>query len=76
MYQTLYESYVMKKYLGKTNLEARAEIKRNIDSLSQKSMGVELFEKLNFIKNKIESAIFNACENSHLLSIIEQSSLS
>lgn len=76
MYQTLYESYVMKKYLGKTNLEARAEIKRNIDRLSQKSMGVELFEKLNFIKNKIESAIFNACENSHLLSIIEQSSLS
>lgn len=76
MYQTLYESYVMKKYLGKTNLEAREEIKRNIDSLSQKSRGVELFEKLNFIKNKIEAAIFNACENSNMLSIIEQNSLS
>ena len=71
MYQTLYESFVMKKYLGKTNLEARAEMKRNIDSLSQKSMGVELFERLSSIKNKVESVIFNSCGISYLLDTIE-----
>jgi hypothetical protein len=61
----------MKKYLGKTNLEARAEMKRNIDNLSQKSRGVELFEKLSSIKNKVESAIFNSCGISYLLGTIE-----
>ncbi len=70
VYQMMYESYVMKKYLGKTRLEARAEIKRNIDDLAQKSIGIVLFDKLNFIKNKVETLILSTC-GSDFLSMIE-----
>ena len=49
------------------NFYVRAQVPElDKNNLSQKSMGVALFEQLNFIKNKIETAVFNAYGNNLL----------
>ncbi|ETO12378.1 hypothetical protein RFI_22253 [Reticulomyxa filosa] len=53
LHQSLYESYVMKKYFGKTNLEARTKVKHSIDDISNKTAGIELFKKLSDLNNQI-----------------------